>query len=77
MSTIYEHFHRVDTTRVRWMADKGISLLRLSLGVNFLWFGVLKLFPGLSPAESLAGDTITKLTFGLLPPEIPVPVLGL
>lgn len=27
------------------------SILRIGLGIVFLWFGILKLFPGLSPAE--------------------------
>jgi hypothetical protein len=41
------------------MARHGITLLRVSLGVVFfLWFGVLKFFPGLSPAQSLAARTI-------------------
>ncbi len=36
------------------------------LGLVYLWFGMLKFFPGLSPAEELAGVTIQQLTFGLL-----------
>jgi uncharacterized membrane protein YkgB len=48
------------------MAQNGIHLLRLSLGVIFVWFGVLKFFPGLSPAQSLAGETIEALSFGML-----------
>jgi len=48
------------------MARNGISLLRLSLGGIFLWFGALKFFTGLSPAQTLAGATITALSFGVL-----------
>lgn len=40
--------------------------LRQSLGIIFLWFGALKFFPGLSPAEGLAERTIATLTFGAL-----------
>jgi uncharacterized membrane protein YphA (DoxX/SURF4 family) len=58
------------------MAEHGILLLRLSLGVTFLWFGVLKFFPGLSPAESLAGGTMARLSFGILSPSVAVPLLG-
>lgn len=32
-------------------------ILRLGLGVVFLWFGALKLFPGVSPAEGLVLET--------------------
>ncbi len=41
--------------------------MRISIGVVFLWFGLLKFWPGLSPADALALDTIDRLTFGLLP----------
>ena len=50
------------------MADHGLTLLRLALGVVFFWFGVLKFFPDASPAEALAGKTIETLTFGAIPP---------
>lgn len=33
-----------------WMARYGITLLRVSLGIVFLWFGWLKFFPQMSPA---------------------------
>jgi uncharacterized membrane protein YkgB len=57
-------FQKIDMAITNWMADKGIFLLRISIGIIFLWFGVLKFFPGLSPAEGLAIDTIRLLTFG-------------
>jgi uncharacterized membrane protein YphA (DoxX/SURF4 family) len=50
--------------------------LRISLGVVFLWFGVLKFFPGLSPAQTLAGNTISILSFDLLTPELAVFILA-
>ncbi len=59
-------YHQIDPLITGWMARYGISLLRISLGIVFLWFGVLKFFPGLSPAESLASRTITTLSLGLL-----------
>jgi uncharacterized membrane protein YphA (DoxX/SURF4 family) len=46
-----------------------VLLLRISLGIVYLWFGVLKFFPGLSPAAGLATRTIEMLTFGLIPAE--------
>ncbi len=69
-------FDRIDTALAGWMARHGITLLRLSLGAIFLWFGVLKFFPDLSPAQSLAGDTIAKLSFGLLSPATAVLILA-
>ena len=43
-----------------------IKLLRLSLGIIYLWFGVLKFFPDLSPAQQIAIDTIERLSFRLI-----------
>jgi uncharacterized membrane protein YphA (DoxX/SURF4 family) len=58
------------------MARNGILLLRVTLGIIFLWFGVLKFFPGLSPAQHLAGDTVAVLSFGLVSPAAAVGILA-
>lgn len=47
-------------------ASFGIAALRISTGIIFLWFGVPKFFPGVSPAESLAEKTVERLTFGII-----------
>lgn len=69
-------YNRVDVYVTNWMARFGIVLLRVSLGVVFLWFGALKFFPGLSPAQDLATRTIGLLTFGLIPAQVSIPVLA-
>lgn len=61
----------------QWFNRHQILLLRLSLGLVYLWFGVLKFFPGLSPAEDLAQDTIHILTFGLLPDPLSLLLLAI
>jgi len=58
------------------MARHGLALLRISLGVVFLWFGVLKFFPGLSPASDLAARTISALSFGTVSADVSVPFLA-
>lgn len=58
-------FRRIDIAIIRWKKDNGITLLRLSVGLVFFWFGMLKFFPSLSPAEGLVLDTIHRMTFGL------------
>ena len=70
-------FDAVDRRITGWMAAHGVLLLRLAMGIIFLWFGILKLVPGLSPAESLAGRTIEVISFGFVPDAVAVPVLGL
>lgn len=49
----------------------------MALGIVFLWFGALKLVPGLSPAEDLAARTIETLTFGTVTPATSLPVLAI
>ena len=58
------------------MAHNGLTFLRVSLGVIFLWFGVLKFFPGMSPADDLAARTIERLSGGLVDRDVAVPVLA-
>ena len=63
-------FEKADVKITRWMAKHSLSLLRVSIGIIFFWFGVLKFFDGLSPAQDLAIKTIDIVTFGLLTPSI-------
>ncbi|PLX22239.1 MAG: hypothetical protein C0599_06930 [Salinivirgaceae bacterium] len=63
-------FDRIDKRITYWMAEQGIKLLRISIGVIFTWFGALKFFEGLSPAQDLAIETINLMTFGLLPQKV-------
>jgi uncharacterized membrane protein YphA (DoxX/SURF4 family) len=50
----------------RWLIAYSIAILRVSVGAIFLAFGVLKLFPGVSPAQSLVEATTEIITFGLI-----------
>lgn len=59
-------FQAIDRTITGWLAEHGLTLLRISIGVVFVWFGMLKFWPGLSPADRLATDTIDRLSFGLI-----------
>lgn len=54
------------------MASHGTTLLRYSVGLIFLWFGMLKLFPGMSPAEGLI-----KGSMPFLPMKFFIPFLAL
>jgi uncharacterized membrane protein YphA (DoxX/SURF4 family) len=77
MATLTRSFDRLDASLTSWMARNGVLLLRISLGTVFFWFGVLKFFPGLSPAQTLAGNTIAELSFGLLSAEAAVLLLAI
>jgi uncharacterized membrane protein YphA (DoxX/SURF4 family) len=69
-------FERLDVSLTSWMARRSVTLLRVSVGIVLFWFGVLKFFPGLSPAQELATRTIDTLTFGLVPPGVSIYVLA-
>jgi uncharacterized membrane protein YkgB len=69
-------FDRIDRRITETMAEHGLTLLRLALGVVFFWFGVLKFFPGASPAEALAGKTIETLTFGAISESTALTILA-
>ena len=60
-----------------WLSRHKLLLLRWSIAVSYLWFGALKFFPGMSPAEGLAKDTIRVLTFGLIPDEVSIILLAI
>ncbi|MBS12807.1 MAG: hypothetical protein CME19_14525 [Gemmatimonadetes bacterium] len=71
-----ERFDQFDTRLTEWAAFTGVPFLRISLGVIFFWFGMLKFFPGFSPAETLATDTIRVMSFGLVEPHISIIILA-
>jgi uncharacterized membrane protein YphA (DoxX/SURF4 family) len=56
----------LEVLAARWLARHSIALLRISLGLIFLGFGLLKFFPGHSPAAALAARTLGVFTFGVL-----------
>ena len=55
---------------------RGIDILRISLGLVFFWFGFLKFFSDMSPAEEIASRTIALITFNLMKPEVSLPFLA-
>jgi putative oxidoreductase len=49
-----------------------ITALRVAVGAIFLAFGVLKYFPGISPAANLTEAATDKLTLGLVPGDVAI-----
>ncbi|RZK80312.1 MAG: hypothetical protein EOO85_01135 [Pedobacter sp.] len=62
---------------INWKSRNGMVILRFSLGIIFIWFGILKFFPNVSVAEDIAGRTISKITFGLVNKQYSMPFLAL
>ncbi|HZC72580.1 MAG TPA: DoxX family membrane protein [Jatrophihabitans sp.] len=48
------------------VAARGVDILRVSLGLVIVGFGVLKFFPGVSPAQPLVTHAVDMLTFGVV-----------
>jgi uncharacterized membrane protein YkgB len=67
----YPRLDQLDQTIAGTMARLGVPFTRIGIGVVFLWFGALKLVPGLSPAEELVRNTIY-----FFDPEVFLPVLA-
>lgn len=62
-----ELFTRIDIKVTEWMSRNGLPILRISVGLIFVWFGGLKFAEGMSPAQDLAIRTIQQLSFNLVP----------
>jgi len=61
----------LDIFITKLMSRWGITLLRYSIGIIYIWFGILKPF-GLSPAQELVENTV----YWFNNPEDFVPILG-
>ena len=61
---------KFDLNLIKFLNKISLPALRISLGIVFSWFGVLKIF-----GESPANDVITK-TIYWFDPDIFIPILG-
>ncbi len=68
---VRKYLDSFDARLTEWMAANGLVILRVGLGVVFFWFGILKFFPGLSPAEDLV-----KATVYFVEPDFFLPILA-
>lgn len=68
---------RIENNFLNWSAENGITLMRISIGIVFFWFGFQKFFPGISSAEDIATRTIETMTFGLIAPGLSMFLLAL
>ena len=63
-------FNRIDQRIAGVMEKYGVRLLRISLGLIFLWFGFLKII-GISEANELAARTVYWIR-----PDVFIPILA-
>jgi uncharacterized membrane protein YkgB len=72
MDTIFKKgkLNDIDRRIAGWMEKYGYLVLRISIAIVFIWFGILKPL-GVSPAENLVRETVYWID-----PDIFVPFLG-
>ncbi|MDZ7763577.1 MAG: hypothetical protein U5K00_04010 [Melioribacteraceae bacterium] len=68
---VAKYLDNLDQTVTKWMSRYGLMILRIGLGIVFLWFGVLKFSPVLSPAEGLVRNTVYFIN-----PDVFLPILA-
>jgi uncharacterized membrane protein YphA (DoxX/SURF4 family) len=76
VTTVPPPLEPIDIRVTGWMARHGVTLVRMSLGVVFLWFGAIKLVPGWSPAAGIAVATIQRMIGSLIPPVTALQILA-
>lgn len=54
-----------------------VNILRISIGIIYFWFGLLKFFHGYSPAEALAIKTVHALSFGMVNDQYSITLLAI
>jgi len=65
-----KELNTLDKKIIGWMKEHGLSILRYSLAIIFIWFGILKPL-GISPAQELVANTVYWFS-----PSWFVPLLG-
>lgn len=76
MGFLYRRLLHVENIIHHQLIAHSVAVLRVAVGAVFLGFGVLKYFPGVSPAENLTNATTDLLTFGLVPGGVSIVVIA-
>jgi len=65
-------FDQVDLALTSWMAKYYLVFLRYSLALIFIWFGMLKFVPGMSPTVDIIENATQIISFGTVPAWVAV-----
>lgn len=76
MTALGNRFTAIENVVHQLLVRHAIAALRWSVGLVFLGFGLLKYFPGVSPAEGLATATTDVLFLGLIAPEAAITIVA-
>ena len=70
MNKLYARLLHIENVLHHHFVARSVAVLRVGVGLIFLGFGVLKYFPGVSPAQNLTEATTHILFFGLIPGRV-------
>jgi uncharacterized membrane protein YkgB len=70
VTSAYQRVLRLENRIHHELVLHSISTLRIAVGAVFLGFGILKYFPGVSPAQNLTEATTQILFLGLIPGSV-------
>lgn len=76
MSRLYERFLHLENVLHHQFVAHSVAVLRVAVGLVFFGFGVLKYFPGVSPAQSITEATTHILFFGLIPGRVSMVIVA-
>ena len=65
-------YRQADDRIVRWLSQNSLWILRVSIGIVYIWFGALKFIPGASPAEGLIRESLPFLPMDLFIPFLAI-----
>ena len=76
MRAAYDRFLHLENLIHHQLVRHSVAVLRVAVGLVFLGFGVLKFFPGVSPAQGITEDTTHILFLGLVPGDVALPMIA-
>jgi uncharacterized membrane protein YkgB len=66
--TLAYRLNRIDKYVTQFLSRHSLTLLRISIGLVYVWFGALKFFPGVSPIEGFIREALPFLPGDLFLP---------
>ena len=76
MRSLHQRFLHVENHLHHQFVQHSITALRIAIGAVFLGFGLLKYFPGVSPAQNLTEATTHILFLGLVPGDVAIVMIA-
>jgi putative oxidoreductase len=76
VDALLKRFLHLENSIHHQLIKHSITALRIALGLVFLGFGILKYFPGVSPAQNVTEATTHILFLGLIPGAVAIKMIA-